>query len=124
MSAPVAAPALAHAPPPGFVLAGLASELPPLEGRSVSVTGRRIAVFRTEGGLAAIDAACPHQGGPLGDGLVADRCVTCPLHGLRIDLETGEAAGGGGRVAVHEALELDGQLWVRLGAEPDARAGP
>ena len=113
---PVATPSFAHAPPAGFALAGVSADLPPLEGRSVTVDGRRIAVFRTEHGLAAIDAACPHQGGPLGDGLVADRCVTCPLHGLRIDLETGEAVGGGGRVGVHEVLELDGELWVRLGA--------
>ncbi len=112
---PVAAPSLAHAPPAGFVFAGLAAELPPLEGRSVTVEGRRIAIFRTEYGVAAIDAACPHRGGPLGDGLVAEHCVTCPLHGLRIDLGTGEAvAGGTGSVAVHEALELDGELWVRV----------
>jgi nitrite reductase (NADH) small subunit len=120
---PVAAPALAHAPPRGFVLAGAAAELPLLEGRSVTVDGRRIAVFRTERGLAAIDAACPHEGGPLGDGLVADSCVTCPLHGLRIDLETGEAVGGGsGSVAVHQALELDGQIWIRVAPAPGERA--
>ena len=113
--APVARPALAHAPPPGFVCAGPADALPPLEGRSVTIGDRRVAIFRTEGGLAAIDAACPHLGGPLGGGIVAARCVTGPLHGLRIDLETGEAVGGGeGRVAVHEVLELDGELWVRL----------
>ena len=111
---PVATPSLACAPPAGFVNVGVSADLPPLEGRSVSVAGRRIAVFRTEHGLHAIDAECPHQGGPLGDGLVAGRCVTCPLHGMRIDLETGVAtAGGTGGVAVHEVLELDGELWVR-----------
>jgi nitrite reductase (NADH) small subunit len=98
----------------GFVWVGPAADVPPLEGRSVSVEGRRVAIFRTERGLAAIDAACPHRGGPLGDGIVAERCVTCPLHGLRIDLETGEVVGGGSRVAVHEAIDLDGELWVRL----------
>jgi len=125
---PVASPALAHAPPPGFTLAGLACDLPPLEGRSVTVSGRRLAVFRTERGLAAIDAVCPHAGGPLGDGIVARGCVTCPLHGLRIDLETGEAIAGpetrnGRRVAVHEALELDGELWVRLADDPAREDG-
>jgi nitrite reductase (NADH) small subunit len=98
----------------GFVWVGSGVDVPPLEGRSVSVDGRRVAIFRTERGLAAIDAACPHHGGPLSDGIVAGDCVTCPLHGLRIDLDSGEAAGGDGRVAVHEVLELDGQLWVRL----------
>jgi nitrite reductase (NADH) small subunit len=98
----------------GFVWVGSAADVPALEGRSVSVEGRRVAIFRTERGLAAIDAACPHRGGPLSDGIVAGDCVTCPLHGLRINLESGEATGGDGRVTVHEVLELDGQLWVRL----------
>lgn len=116
---PVATPQFAHAPPAGFVKVGLSADLPSLEGRAVTVAGRRIAVFRTECGLRAVDAGCPHMGGPLGDGLVAGDCVTCPLHGLRIDLETGAALGGGsGQVAVHEVLELDGELWLRPAAEP------
>ena len=78
------------------------------------VGGRRIAVFRLPDGWAAIDAACPHLGGPLGDGLVAERCVTCPLHGRRFDLVTGEQHGGDDVVAVHEVAERDGALWVRL----------
>ena len=112
---PVATPSFAHAPPAGFVRVGMGEDVPHLEGRAVTVGGRRIAVFRTEDGPRAIDAECPHMGGPLGDGLVAGGCVTCPLHGLRIDLVTGEAvAGGTGRVEVHEVIELDGELWVRV----------
>jgi len=97
-----------------WVRVGAAGDVPELEGRSVSVDGRRIAVFRLLDGWAAIDAACPHRGGPLGDGLVADRCVTCPLHGRRFDLVTGEQHGGDDVVAVHEVAERDGGLWVRL----------
>lgn len=93
---------------------GTTADVPLLEGRSVEVDGRRIAVFRLPDGWAAVDAACPHLGGPLGDGLVAERCVTCPLHGRRFDLRTGEQQGGEDAVAVHEVTERDGALWVRL----------
>ena len=93
---------------------GAAVDVPLLEGRSVDAGGRRIAVFRLPDGWAAIDAACPHRGGPLGDGLVADRCVTCPLHNRRFDLKTGEQQGGDDRVAVHQVVEHAGGLWVRL----------
>ena len=72
---------------------GRVEDVPLLEGRSVTVAGRRVAVFRTAEGFHAIDAACPHEGGPLADGLVADSCVTCPLHGWRFDLRTGAGPG-------------------------------
>ena len=97
-----------------WVRVGRVEDVPPLEGRSVLVEGRRVAVFRLPDGWAAIDAACPHLGGPLGDGLVDERCVTSPLHGRRFDLVTGEQHGGDDVVAVHEVAERDGALWVRL----------
>lgn len=98
----------------GWTLVGRAEDVPLLEGRSVKVDGRRIAVFRLEDGWAATDAACPHRGGPLQDGLVAGSCVTCPLHNHRFDLHDGSRAGGGEGVAVHAVEERDGALWVRL----------
>ena len=94
---------------------GCADDLPLLEGRSVAVGDRRIAVFNTGDGFVAIDARCPHSGGPLSDGLVADGCVTCPLHGWRLDLHTGEVvAGGEGSVRTYEVLEREGDLFVLL----------
>ncbi len=93
---------------------GRPQDVPLLEGRSVTVAGRRVAVFRAPGGFHAIDGACPHLGGPLADGLVAEHCVTCPLHGRRFDLRTGAGLGGHPGVAVHEVLERDGALWLRL----------
>ena len=74
---------------------GRAADVPYLEGRRVTVAGVGVAVFRTERGFAAIGGACPHRAGPLSDGIVSERCVTCPLHNWRIDLETGEVVSGG-----------------------------
>lgn len=103
-------------PTTGWTRVGVAAEVPALEGRSVEVDGRRIAVFRLPDGWAAVDAACPHKGGPLQDGIVADACVTCPLHGRRFDLRTGAQHGGDDVVAVHEVREDFGVLWVRVTA--------
>ena len=99
---------------------GLANDVPMLEGRSVTVEGRRVAVFRTPDGFRAIDHACPHAGGPLADGIVAGGCVTCPLHGLRFDLDTGAASDGEQRVRTYEVIERDGELWLSLGALAEA----
>jgi nitrite reductase (NADH) small subunit len=100
---------------------GRIGDVPLLEGRSVTVAGRRVAVFRTAEGHHAIDAACPHSGGPLADGLVADACVTCPLHGWRFDLRSGAALGAHPGVAVHDVLERDGELWLRLAPDAELR---
>jgi nitrite reductase [NAD(P)H] small subunit len=96
-----------------WVTVGVAADVPMLEGRSARYGGGRIAVFRTPDGWAAIDHACPHAGGPLSDGIVADSCVICPLHNRRFDLITGEQVGGTDRVITYEVRERDGMLEVR-----------
>lgn len=97
-----------------WTLIGRVGDIPALEGRSVTIAGQRIAVFRLPDGWAAVDGDCPHRGGPLSDGIVAEWCVTCPLHGQRFDLVTGERVGGAERVRVHEIAERRGALYLRL----------
>ena len=67
----------------------------PLRGARVVRTPRGcLAVFRTgEDEVFALDDRCPHKGGPLSQGIVHGRAVTCPLHNWVISLETGDAAG-------------------------------
>jgi len=99
---------------PVWTLVGRIEDIPLLEGRSTSIDGRRIAIFRLLDTIKAIDAHCPHAAGPLADGIVADSCVTCPLHGRRFDLDTGEALNGPEQVAVHEVRVEEDEIWVRL----------
>jgi nitrite reductase (NADH) small subunit len=47
-------------------------DVPCGEGRAVTVEGKRIALFRAAGGWFALDAVCPHKGGPLEDGIGCD----------------------------------------------------
>ena len=53
-------------------------------------SGRRYAVFAVGGELYVTDGACPHNGGPLAEGLVRDGVLTCPWHWYRYDLATGK----------------------------------
>jgi nitrite reductase (NADH) small subunit len=48
------------------------------------------AVFFVDGELYVTDGACPHNGGPLVEGLVRDGFVTCPWHWYSYELATGQ----------------------------------
>lgn len=63
--------------------------IPVREGRAVTLGDRQIAVFNLGDRFAAIDNECPHNGGPLCDGIVSGTVVVCPLHGWKIDLGSG-----------------------------------
>lgn len=67
------------------------ANIPLHEGRSIQAGSREIAVFNLGDRFATIDNECPHQGGPLCDGIVAGTTVVCPLHGWRFDLDSGLA---------------------------------
>jgi nitrite reductase (NADH) small subunit len=89
-------------------------DVPRGEGRALTIDGRRVAIFRSAAGWYALDAVCPHRGGPLADGIVCDRAVICPLHERRYDLETGASLGAHEGVAAH-AVEVRGErVYVTL----------
>jgi nitrite reductase/ring-hydroxylating ferredoxin subunit len=73
-----------------FVRATNASEVPPGTGRLVNLKGKEIALFNVEGTFFALDNACPHEEGPLAEGDIEGHEVTCPWHGARFDVRTGE----------------------------------
>ena len=85
----------------------------PLAGARVVRTHRGcVAVFRTAGDeVFATSNACPHRGGPLSEGIVHGRKVTCPLHNWIFSLETGEAQGADeGRLATCPARVEAGRV--------------
>ena len=94
---------------------GLVGDIPVGEGRAYAVGGRQIAVFRLrDGSLRALDAVCPHRGGPLADGLTDSRIVVCPLHGFAYDLATGEEVGNGGVPVTAYPVRVDDTGTIHL----------
>jgi nitrite reductase (NADH) small subunit/3-phenylpropionate/trans-cinnamate dioxygenase ferredoxin subunit len=72
-----------------FVKVAQTDEIPAGQGKCVEVEGKRIAIFNMDGTYYAIDDVCPHQGGPLGEGELNGKIVTCPWHGWEYDVTTG-----------------------------------
>jgi nitrite reductase (NADH) small subunit len=101
--------------PPDAVPVCELAEIPMGEGRAVTVDGRRIAIFRTEAGVFAIDQACPHAGGPLADGIASDCTVICPLHERRYSLEDGAPIGhDGSPVPTHPVETRGGTVYLTV----------
>lgn len=68
--------------------------LPPGSSAAFPVGRFEVAVFNVGGELYALENSCPHQGGPIADGWVEDRTVTCPWHAWCFDLRTGKMTLG------------------------------
>lgn len=101
-----------------WVAIGSINDIPLRGARCVNTPSGRVAVFRTAGGeVFAIDDRCPHKGGPLSQGIVHDRSVTCPLHNWVISLETGKAQGADEGSVATIPVKVDGEtLFIALGA--------
>ena len=90
------------------------ADIPPLGARTVQVAEVSIAVFRTaDDRIFALRDRCPHQGGPLSQGIVHGEQVTCPLHGWVIGLRDGAAeAPDEGCAGRYEVRVENGQVWL------------
>lgn len=73
------------------------SDIPQGRGWPVRVQGRDIAVFDVDGVLRAVDNRCGHVGNPLDDAAVSGGVLTCPWHGWRYDVRTGDHLTAFGR---------------------------
>jgi ferredoxin-nitrite reductase len=67
------------------------TEMMPDRACVVRAGGLDLALVCTQEGLYAMDNACPHSGGSLGEGQVQGGAVTCPLHGWQFECRTGKS---------------------------------
>ncbi len=92
----------------------------PLQGARVVCTPLGdIAVFRTlNDEIFALRDRCPHKGGPLSQGIVSGKTVTCPLHNWNIALDTGEAVAPDKGCAGHFPVKVvEGKISLLLPVE-------
>ena len=85
------------------------------EGRAATwaYEGQVVAVFRLKGRLYAIDNACAHEDGPVGEGTIAGDRVRCPYHDWEYDFTTGGClTDPSRRLATWRVREEGGVIWV------------
>ena len=92
------------------------------KGRLVFRTdGRQIALFDTPGGVLACNNRCPHEGYPLREGSLDNRCViTCNWHNWKFDLRSGRNLYGGEGLRTYPVEIRDGEVWIDLAGPPFA----
>lgn len=72
------------------VRVGRVGDIPVGRGATVRVENHTLAVFNAGHGRYHVTAAaCPHEGGPLGEGLLDRGMILCPWHGFDFDPHTG-----------------------------------
>jgi len=100
----------------GWVRVSTVEAIPVLGARVVKSRHGDIAVFRNaENEVFALLDKCPHKGGPLSQGIVFGRHVTCPLHNWNIGLEDGKAlAPDEGCARRFDAKVEDGVVYLSL----------
>lgn len=99
-----------------FVNIGQASDIDEDEMKQVKVAGTKVAIANVAGTFYAIGDTCTHMGCSLSEGDLEETTVTCPCHGSRFDVTTGQVLRGpamkpepGYRVEVR-----DGALWIEV----------
>ena len=111
---------------PRWIRVAMTDTVPPREGRAVRLPDREIALFNLGDRFLATDNRCPHQGGPLCDGIVTGVSVVCPLHAWKVRLEDGSverpAAMKDHCVRTYPTRVDDGVVSIGVPVDPDRAA--
>jgi nitrite reductase (NADH) small subunit len=112
---------------PRWIRVTTIDNLPLREGRAVHLGTREIALFNLGDRVLATDNRCPHQGGPLCDGIVTGDAVVCPLHAWKIALGSGAVQRPSSAqercVRTYPARVEDGIVLIALPVAAAAAAG-
>ena len=102
-----------------WIEVGTLDDIPRLGARVVQTPDGDIAVFRTaDDRVFALRDRCPHNGGPLSQGIVHGNRVACPLHDWKIHLDSGLAVEPDEGCAARFPVRLEGgTIYLSLVAE-------
>lgn len=90
------------------------NDVPPGTGRLVmGLFSKPVALFNVDGCFYAVNAICPHMGGPLQSGWLEGNVVFCPWHQWSFCVDSGEADHPGGhRISTYDVKVEAGSIWL------------
>lgn len=107
-----------------WIEAGGLNDLPQPGGRRLRTPQGDIALFRTsDDKVYALADKCPHRGGPLSQGMVYGQRVQCCMHGMNLDLASGQVIAPDSGCAQSYPVRLEGdRVLVGFSAQQTACA--
>ena len=98
-----------------MIFAAKTSEVPNFGKKEVTLSGKSLLLVNIKGQFYACDNECPHQGSPLAGGIVKDGVISCPRHGYRFNLKTGDCSDSPGlELKVYPTEVRDDELFVDI----------
>ena len=99
-----------------FVRLAKTSDFDSIRIKSFRLLGKPVGIVRnTNGSFFATEIACKHQNADLSAGNIEGDTLTCPRHGWKYDLETGECLNHDSTPLRRYSLRVDGEdIYVSL----------
>ena len=94
---------------PAFIKAATVAEVPAGTIRHTVVHDKPMALCNVNGHFYAVNAVCPHMGGPLASGRLNGCVITCPWHGWSYDVQTGLSDHPGGHSISAYEVRVEGE---------------
>ncbi len=109
----------------GFVLVCDVNDIEEDRAKMFCIDKERIAVYKTQGKLFAVNNVCKHQNGPLGEGKILDGCITCPWHGYQYLPQNGQSPPPfKERVSTYDVKIENDKVWVHPSPYPEGTERP
>jgi len=102
-------------PPEGFEVVLHREALKVGSVAEIIIGGKAITVANIDGSFHACVSNCPHADGPLGDGTLDGKILSCPYHGWEFDLTDGSCkTDPDTTLGLYEVQIVDDAVCVRL----------
>ncbi len=109
----------------GFVMVCDVNDIEEDRAKMFCIDTERIAVFKTQGKLFAVNNVCKHQNGPLGEGKIIDGCITCPWHGYQYLPHNGQSPPPFKEMVNTYDVKIEGaQVWINPKPYPEGTERP
>ena len=112
-------------PNEGFVMVCDVNDIEEDRAKMFCIDKERIAVYKTQGKLFAVNNVCKHQNGPLGEGKILDGCITCPWHGYQYLPQNGQSPPPfKEKVSTYDVKIIGTNVWVNPSAYAEGTERP